>query len=644
MVVGEVRFLAGGLVDSQSINRSHARDLHGQQQGKEDLVSTNPLRQGTTNVAIQDESYTPQELVRLMRLGRELRLTDQILSIDLDTLSIVEDGPAPGWTTLDGDHVSFALSKMPFPKGASEVAVWLGTNAHELGHVLFSPRRYSPLMQRVIDGDGFMPGLAKLHNILEDQRQERLILGRFSPWRAYLIAALGHHIVVNDSSAWLLLCGRTWLPETIRVQAKARFVVAYNQTIADEVAVIVGEYQRLTDPGVVECDDAWDLLERLYNLLPAMPSLPSGGCTVMTGGTPDTGDVEGDAPPTADEAEGEGNGQGDGEDQESNGQDEGEAGKESSPDTGNDETSDGGGVGNTTAQPPLSTEDVRKTLQQAAGKQLEKDEATKQDMDGVLDALRNGRGAGDDIDGAAPMGKFEEVTGKARLLHHEVGDALLDLKDASEPGWNRRTDSGRLKVSRVLNPHIGPEGWFDRYQPGQMDSSELEMVLLLDVSGSMSGYTHSLSEATWAIRQSVDDLEGKCTVLTYCSGPHRVLSKPSDRPDGRMFSLTAWGGTDPKSALEEAYNILVESQMRNRLCVILTDGCWWEPSWTASNKRTPNQMIEAINQAGITTVIALLGGSTGDEQHGCQFAAKIDNPIELARLFRRVAAAKIGEW
>ena len=81
-----------------------------------------PLRTGTTNVVLNDPKVKPEEIVRLHRLGREIRLTDQILSDDLDTLSIVADGPAPAWTTLEGNHISFAMDKMPFPQGKGDVA------------------------------------------------------------------------------------------------------------------------------------------------------------------------------------------------------------------------------------------------------------------------------------------------------------------------------------------------------------------------------------------------------------------------------------------------------------------------------------------------------------------------------------------
>ena len=264
--------------------------------------ATANTRSGTTNIAVSDHKQGPREILRLSRLARELRLTDQILSEDLDTVNVVDSGPAPAWTSLDGDQVTFSAAHMPPPKDRLSVAVWLGTNAHELGHVLFSPRRHSTLMRRVMESDKFfMEGLMQLWNAAEDQRQERLLLARFAPWKGYLAAALGHHLVADNESAWLLMAGRTWLSQTVRDEAQARFVAARGQALADEVTSLIGDYQRLLDPGESEQDAAWDVLKRLHDIFADAPPKMPRPCTVMDGGEPDTQPGRGSPPPTADE-------------------------------------------------------------------------------------------------------------------------------------------------------------------------------------------------------------------------------------------------------------------------------------------------------------------------------------------------------
>jgi hypothetical protein len=152
--------------------------------------------------------------------------------------------------------------------------------------------------------------------------------------------------------------------------------------------------------------------------------------------------------------------------------------------------------------------------------------------------------------------------------------------------------------------------------------------------------TLALAEATYAIRHAVDDLEGVITVITWDSGPHRILAAPGVRPDGRMFVPAATGGTQPKTAIREAYRLLAAADAKNRLFIIMTDGDWF-------TDQDNDETIAALGEAGVTTVCALLGsdfsGSTGNF-HGCQYGTVIDDPTELALLFRKIAAERIGSW
>jgi hypothetical protein len=588
-----------------------------------------PARRGTTEVKLLHTQLTPQQLVRLSRLGRELRLTDQILSDDLDTVSIVDGGPAPAWTSLAGDHVSYALDRMPLPETKLDVAVWLGTNAHELGHVLFSPRSGSALMTRLAEAERVhLRGIADLHNIAEDQRQERLILARFAPWRAYLTAALGHHIVVGDAHAWLLLAGRTWLPDAVRAQARRLFADTYDEPSAIRVAELIGDYQRLVDPGDTEAPEAFEILEALHDLFASVPPLRSR-CQPLAEGEPDTSEAGGQAPPTADEAEPD---EGDdgaetGEGAEGDAQD-GQEGA-GAGETGASESGEGGQGEGAQEAPSRAAQ-----ITAAAAEQLDAADVAE-DIAAVLNAIGGGRGS-DQPEGADRRGTHVLATDAARRLHHEVGDALLDLKDANEPGWVRRVDSGRLNVRRLANPQVNADELFDRFEPGQLEANELELVLLLDVSGSMNVQLWDLAEVTWAIRHAVDDLEGTATVITWDDGPHRILAAPGDRPDERMFVPGCGGGTRPTSALTEAYRLLSGSTCHNRLMVILTDGAWHGMSYQY------DPLMEAMNDAGIVTVCGLLGPNAGTDIHGCSYGERLGSLSDLARLFGRVAAARIG--
>ena len=602
-------------------------------------------RQGSSAVNVSVEHFTPEQVLRLMRLAQELRLTDQILSIDVDRVTVVaEQGRAPAWTSGSGEAISFNAVKMPDPKDRHALAVWLGTNAHELGHVMFSPRSDSPLMRRVRSGEEtFLRGLHKLWNIVEDQRQERLLLVRFSPWAGYLVAALGHHLSADNASAWLLMAGRTWLPASVRAEARRQFVAHRGEAVAVKVAELIGDYQRLTDPGDAQQRDAWEVLEELHRLFEG--EIPEGGgCGggEIGEGEPVTVEPDGATPfPTADEA--------DDDDSSESGESEGDESDSDAQGDGEAEPLDG-----TSDQSGLSTRrsqqsDWRERLSDAADEQID-DEQTSDELDSILDALEHGRGS-DTAEGPDAPGRYVPASDSARRLHRDIADALVDFKDASEPGWVKRTNSGRLNVARLADPYADADELFDRYEPGALDASELEAVLLLDVSSSMHSQTAKLGEATWAIRQAVDDLEGTLTVLTYENG-HYVLARPGQRPDDRMYVPQSLGGTDPESALNEAWRIIAGSEARNRLMVVMTDGQWeGEVVRNAAGRAIMSSvrsdaLIEAMRNAGVATVMAFVPPPYGTENaevpmHGCEFGGRIESLDDLPRLFQRVALAQM---
>jgi hypothetical protein len=611
------------------------------------------MRHGTTNVRSGHgaAALKPEQLARLHRLGRELRLTDQILSDDVDTVNIDDSLMlrAPASTSLDGTTITFALQHLPQPESRYDLAVWLGVNAHELGHVLFSPRKGSTLMRRVLTAEGTMAaGIAMVHNIVEDQRQERLLLGHFAPWRGYLAAALTHLLRADDEGAWVLLCGRTWLSAEARAQARAAFAAVHGDEATNTVARIVGDYQRLDDPAEDESDEAYALVAELHKLLGSQVP-PSHECTVMQGTGSGEGDTTSVTLPAAadetnedegdddDEAEAEGDDDGEADDGEADDgeADEAEAGKgddDEGDEPGDDEADDDEGQGEGESDDDTLAGKLRASAEAALD-----DDATADDLDRVVEALDAG-GVGHGAEGNATSGAYGETTDAARRLEHDVTDALLELKDASEPGWVKRTDSGRLNVRRwATDPNADLDNLFDRYEPGQLDAADLEVVLLLDVSGSMHGQVARLAEATWAIRHAVDALEGRCTVITYSDG-HQVMAQPDERPDDRMFTPQANGGTSPLSALREAYLIVADSQAPTRLVLMLTDGQWF-------GGEDCTQVIESMHELGVLTALAFLGWSSymGAEppSYGAKNAATIDHPGELARLFEQIAADSI---
>jgi hypothetical protein len=139
---------------------------------------------------------------------------------------------------------------------------------------------------------------------------------------------------------------------------------------------------------------------------------------------------------------------------------------------------------------------------------------------------------------------------------------------------------------------------------------------------------------------AVDDLEGRITVLTYDT-THYVLARPGERPDDRMVVPDDMGGTNPESALSEAWLIIGNSEARNRIVVVMTDGAW------SGNERN-EQLIGAMRNAGVATVMAFLPpkyeglGPREVPMHGCEFGGRIASLDDLPRLFQHVALAQMN--
>ena len=659
-------------------------------------------RTGTNPVNIS-KAVMPSELLRYQRMGRELRVMDQLLSPDIDSVSIIESGPAPAWTSADGADITIAVSTMPPLHTRRQIAVWLGTNAHELFHNLFTPRVDSRLMRRVAAAQRSTdPGIHRSWNVLEDQRIERLGLTRFASWRGYLIAALAHHIPVQHPNAWMLVAGRTWLSRESRMIARAAFVATNGEADTKRCAELIGAYQRLSDPGDADADEAWEILFEFHGLFGTQVP-PRGSCG--TAGQTNEGEPEEVSDddvsfPTADEADAEddgesddddgadgegddwsdtdddgdeagGDGEGDDESDDGDGDDEAEDGDDAS-DGGNgsdgdgdadddgdagdgesddddgddaddgDDDGDGAGDGEKGDGDPgdgMSAPDGERDITESLADDIDDalgDDETAADLDRVVDNLAHGTSGPGNL--PRTSGVWEEADDEARLLARDVTAVLSQIRDDCEASWIRRTDTGRFSVDRwATDPDWDADNVFDLFDPGAMDASSLDLVLVLDVSSSMSRQNRKLSQATWAIRRAVDRVEGTVTCIGF-GDDASLMFHADQRPDGRMFIPYLEGSTDATNALREAYRIVADSQATNRIILVLTDGQWWRAD-------IAGQALVAAGSEGAITCVVGLGPEgkkvVGPGFAGAQHTAGIDEASELVPVFKALAEASM---
>lgn len=218
-------------------------------------------------------------------------------------------------------------------------------------------------------------------------------------------------------------------------------------------------------------------------------------------------------------------------------------------------------------------------------------------------------------------------------LSHGVADVLAEIRDDCEAAWIRRVDHGRFSVHRwATDPDWDADNVFDVFDPGAMDASSLDCVLVVDVSGSMQSRVDQLAEAVWAIRTAIDRIEGKCVVLGF-GDSGSLMFDAHERPDGRLFVPDLESSTDPTGALRQAHHVVANSAATNRVVITLTDGAWW-------NSDDAAQVYAAIVQRGATAAIVGLGWGARHVTPGfcgVDLTRFIKEPGELVDFFREVA-------
>ena len=173
---------------------------------------------------------------------------------------------------------------------------------------------------------------------------------------------------------------------------------------------------------------------------------------------------------------------------------------------------------------------------------------------------------------------------------------LKKLVQDSEPGWNRQTPYGKLRVKRLHNDK--PETWYDRYDPGFQEETSMEIVFCPDISGSMSSHSLELGKAIWAIQAAAKETDSSLTILPWHS--HTEQWKARHIP-GQIHVPDIGGNTKPEGAIMTAAQIVERSSKARKLVMFMTDG-----SWHSMSIDRPKQVSDLLTQRGDTDSILFL--------------------------------------
>lgn len=422
-----------------------------------------------------------------------------------------------------------------------DLATWLGTAWHELGHILWSPFR----------GINITIGL----NLLEDARVETLLLLKFPKTRPALLQLLTYELkrgnpLKNQSHApyqYAWMAGRMHIDKAIR--SKMRHLVV--GTVADEIDDIFREYLAMGDKlDIRKADSLATRLSRLLNLNQVVTEDQSGCVGISHGGVAigeeididiDTSGIGGDPQPN---------------------------------------------------EPEAPKNDASKTANKVAGiirdlkDQVMQDLANDTEWNEELESLQKL------VNGAGGMygqpGNTQVVTPKpeAVSLAREIRRIAAGFNDESAKGIVRYRDTGRLRPARY--ERTGDlDTAYDLWEPGL--EQEMFIGLVVDVSGSMG--SAPVNEIVYALEVGLGDV---ATVdIVYFNDDY--WTPDTTNTQHRMIAVGRRGGTDPSDAVGYMYPRIINHAAHNKMMVLYTDGAFN----SMSNYETVGAYVDALIQQGV---------------------------------------------
>ena len=576
----------------------------------------------------------------------------------LTGLSNVEVGVAdeagqesPAWS--DGKSVTFNVSKL---KEVSEDTLLSlhGLNYHEVSHLLYTPRVGSELGAWVKENGStkttteFNPDTLMweekttgdvryqyIFNLLEDFRAENYLITKYPSVIPFLTAVIADYATSNEKlskeldSVFILLAGRAYLPnELVRLSAEA-YARANGIDKTRQLFTLANEYRTMVFPR--DYARAKEIIELLKDILPSFPSMPNG-CQhrpVLRNGRPEGSNEQeklaGNSSENALSQEElnkmfdeimskpqDGNGQGNSHD--SNGSAK--------------SNENGDGLSDQLAEALEQAVQNAKKDQSVQKKLAETNKAIKKQSSTKCVLPRQNRTM------ASP--NASDVTA-VRMFAQELERIRID----SDPDWKRELPTGKLNVRRAINADVNDiNKLFDRWSTGN-DDYDIEAVIALDRSGSMSWRMTDTSKAGWIIKRALEKINASVTVLTF-NDTSRVLYTAEEKAGSNFADVYSSGSTEPQYALVETERIMLNSRRKTKLFFLLTDGQFY------GGKN--DDIIKNLNNSGVLTRMVFLGNEQwvnyakekGEMiSHGVQNFRVINKPLDLVKVAKDIVKSHI---
>jgi hypothetical protein len=600
---------------------------------------------------------------RLKNVASVYQHVNRILTGKPIKVKIASEGSAPAWST--GDEIYFNASHIT-DIDLHTVERLHGLNAHERAHCEYTPRQFTPLSQWVTKNK-YMSAF----NALEDQRIESFMTAEYPSTAAWLTTTIARWILAEPQAkdfAYLLVRGRRYLPVQVRAVLRKSFV---RPDLLPEIDRIVDTYRTLILPD--EDDTARPLIEQFHDIMQEV--LPTGkgddggsgkgkgegdgdgeGWTVTdpcghptdkttcgTGGRPKTKkeqkearekDAEADHEDDEDfdldefienQSKGDSNGNTPTGDDRADSDDDGEEAPETNAEAGGD----GVGIGTTDfdAVVAIMEDAIADVLDQSDIQDIIKQTQQQIIFGEAADFLNQ--------DSYSVLSVSAEGQNAARAFMR----ALSKLRQDADPGWHRRTNTGRLNVVRYVRENNLDDS-FDRWHQGYGDATDIEAVILLDVSGSMNNVRAQASETMWVTKRALDSINASTTVITY-DNESRILYSRTDRADLGSYRMSGHsGGTQPQEGLDQAARIFASSRRSLKILVSISDGDWpisndyYDYTLNRYDKREScDELVQRMTDAGVVTAFALITDRPGAVNAHCHSVSTSVKSLDQLQVF-----------
>lgn len=240
------------------------------------------------------------------------------------------------------------------------------------------------------------------------------------------------------------------------------------------------------------------------------------------------------------------------------------------------------------------------------------------------------------------MSEYEErtVSKEAVQAQEQFAYELQRIRAEYEPSWNNRVDSGRVNPVR-WERGCEIEEAFDRFEEGREDATDIECVILLDVSYSMKNEIVEAYESMWAMKSALDGVNASTTVVLYSDGEAtRTLYSSYDRAGNSMRFGGCAGGTNPLKALQYAHGVLANTSRAVKLLITITDGEWQDDTLEKCDN-----LIQELRDGGVLTSLAWLSPYRVDlaqkNTHNAEIVSQVRSTSDLFHLGRSIVEVGI---